>query len=139
MTEHHGKAWPGGALFLAPPPRIKAALSEDEALRAAMRPPTKELAEKLAQKVSFDFVETPWQDVVAFLGELMKVPLAMDSEEVDVNDTPKVTLRVGDMPADAAIRWCCRVSGLACVWRDGKLVITTPHRAMEEAAKRKEQ
>lgn len=128
--------WLDGALFLASPARMKASLGEHEALRAATRPPTKELAETLAKKITFDFVETPLPDVVAFLAELTKLPLLVD-DGLEENP-PTVTLRVGDMPADSAIRWCCRVGGLACVWRGEKLIITTPERAREEAAKRKE-
>jgi len=131
--------WRDGALFVSSRERIKAALAEDEALRPAQQPPTAELAEKLAKRTKFDFVETPWPDVVAFLADLVKVPLVVDTEEVDLKDTPNVTLRAGDMHADAAIRWCCRVSGLACLWRDGKLVVTTPERALREAEKRKGQ
>jgi hypothetical protein len=125
------------ALFVTTAARMKEVARLDEALRPLQQPPTRELGEKAVTKVTFDLVEKSCKDVAIFLAELTQLPVAFDAEAV--KDPPTVTLRVKEMQVGAAIRWCCRLTGLACVWRGEKLVITTPERALAKASKRRDQ
>ncbi|MBM4043098.1 MAG: hypothetical protein FJ290_31800 [Planctomycetes bacterium] len=121
--------WYDVAMFVSSPQAIKATLATDEALRPFQQPPTKALAERVAKRIDLDFVETPWHQAAASLLKETGVVVMLDPAVM--KDAPAITLRVVDMPADAAIRWCCRVSGMACLWRSKRLVITTPQRASQ--------
>jgi len=128
--------WRDGAVFVTRPERVRAALRQDQALARFQQPPTKQLAATMAKKISFDFVEIPLEDVTAFLSKLAAVEIVVEPEAAK-DQAPTVTLRVFDMRLDRAVRWVCRVVGMVYVWRDGKIVMTTPALA-RKAIHRKE-
>ena len=85
----------------------------------------------MKKPVSFDFIETPLQDVVAFLRTLAEVDLALDPK-AKKGEWPCITLKVAQMRLDRAVRWVCRLAGLVPVWREGTLLLTSPALAREE-------
>lgn len=119
--------WHDGAIYITSSERAGKVLRQERALRPLQQPPTPELAAQVAKPISFDFVEAPLPRVLSYIASLTKAPLVLDAEAVR-GKAPTVTLRVEDMPLDRALRWVCRVSGLTYVWRNGKLLITTPAR-----------
>ena len=60
------------------------------------------------KKVSFDFVQTPLRDVVAFIRQVLDVNVILDPA-LDGGRT--LSLKVTDMPAGKALSWIARVSG----------------------------
>jgi len=88
------------------------------------------LRHTLAKPVSFDFVETPLQDVLAFLSGLADVTIILDPEAVK-DGSPSVTLRVSQMPLEKALGWVCKLVGLRYALRDEALYIT--HRVHNDA------
>ncbi len=120
--------WHDGAIYITSSERAGKVLRQERALRPLQQPPTPELAAQVAKPISFDFVEAPLPRVLSYIASLTKAPLVLDAEAVR-GKAPTVTRRVEDMPLDRALRWVCRVSGLTYVWRDGKLLVTTPARA----------
>jgi biopolymer transport protein ExbD/membrane-associated protease RseP (regulator of RpoE activity) len=65
---------------------------------------------KLAKAISFDFVETPLNDVLAFLRGLLGVNLVLDPAVAADRKAPPVTLRVQDMPAHNALDWIAKTT-----------------------------
>jgi len=125
-----------GALFVTTAARARAAAREDGEgadLRKLPRP----LADAMGKRITFDFVETPFQDVVAFLSSLADICLVVDPQAIAGRE-PTVTLRVAGMPLDQALRWVCRVIELTYTGRDGAVFITTPELAKKAAALDKE-
>lgn len=80
---------------------------------------------KLAARISFDFVETPLQDVASFLSSLTGVRLDVDPGLV-LGEHPSLTLKVAQMRFDHVLLWVCRLTGTVFAWRDGGFYITTP-------------
>ena len=124
--------WVDGALLVATPDRARQVCREGDALVEA---PPKKLAGKLAEPVYFDFVEKPLNDVADWLSENTGLAVAVDVAPRKAEEV-RVVLRVCNLRLDRALRWLCRVTHLACVWREGRLVFTTPEWAREEAKKR---
>jgi len=89
------------------------------------KPPTAEeakLAKALeAKKVSFDFVETPLKDAMAFMQQLLNVNVILDPA-VDKERT--VTVRVQEMTGDKAFEWLARVAGAKMTIQDGAVYIS---------------
>jgi hypothetical protein len=119
--------WRDGVVFVASPARIREALREDLALYAP-QPPPKEFEAAMARPISFDFIETPLEDVVLWLGETAGLPLVLDRGAVKQRP-PTLTLRVMGTRCDRALRWIGRQTGTVPVWRGGKILFTTPERA----------
>lgn len=117
-----------GALFVTSAERAKEVAKEDKEGRVDLKIP-EAVAKALAKKISFDFVETPIQDAVAFLRQQSGLELALDAEALGGNEPHNVTLRVNDMRLDWALGWICEVAGLAYVWDGGRFVVTTPKAA----------
>ena len=81
------------------------------------------IRQALQKPVSFDFVETPLQDVLSFLGSLADVTIVLDTEAVkDTN--PTVTLRVNQMQLERALQWVCKLTGLRYGLRDEAVFIS---------------
>ncbi len=79
--------------------------------------------EKLDRPVSFDFVETPLQDVISFLSTLTDVTIILDTDAV--RDTaPSVTLKVNKMRLERALNWVCKLVGLKYGLRDEAIYIS---------------
>ena len=119
---------------MAVPPQRRTAgvalalLAASVALGASPAPVAKDpLAALHAKKISFDFVETPFQDVCSFLSSLIEVTLVLDVGSVR-GEAPNVTLKVDDLPADHALAWVCKLAGLVHAVRDGAIVVTTRER-----------
>jgi hypothetical protein len=87
----------------------------------------KEIQEQLQQRISFDFVDTPLADVVAFLVNKTKVNIILDPAAVEGDDVP-VTLKVTDMKLKAAIEWVLRLVSRSNSFRNGALFISTQDR-----------
>ncbi len=61
----------------------------------------------MQKKVTFDFVETPLQDVVNFLSSLVEAPFTLDSEAA--GRAPNVTMRVNEMRLSSALDWVLKL------------------------------
>jgi len=98
--------------------------------RALMLPPKPDdrLHEAMSNKVSFDFVNTPLQDVMGFVGSLGKLTIAVDPEAVK-GEPRRVTLRVNDMRVESALNWMLKLVNLQCLEMDEAVFVTTPERA----------
>jgi len=88
--------------------RERAIFSSEE---RAEEPWEAQVRESLDRKVSFDFVETPLQDVVSFLTSIAGVSMVLDTEAIK-GEAPEITLRVNDMRLGAALNWICKLTGL---------------------------
>ena len=64
-----------------------------------------ELRVKLTDRVTFDFVETPLRDVVAFLQQITGANIVLDEDAVADLPNPEVTLKVTDMELSQALEW----------------------------------
>jgi len=80
------------------------------------------IKEALNKKVTFDFVETPLQDVVAFLSSLVDVTIVLDTAAV--KDAPNVTLRVNDMRLQSALNWILKLVALKYTLKDEAIFIS---------------
>lgn len=93
--------------------------TEPEAWEKAVR-------EKLSsQKISFDFVETPLPDVLAFLSSLTDVTIVLDQKAVQA-DMPAITLRVNDMTLERALNWICKLVSLKYALRNEAIFVAQP-------------
>ena len=83
------------------------------------------------RRVSFDFVDTPLEDVIAYFTGAADMGLMLDRNALtqagDV-DIP-VTLKVKDMRLGAALEWTLRLCNLAYLITDEAVLITDPRTA----------
>ena len=93
------------------------------------------LREALGRKVSFDFVETPLQDVVNFLGTVADVTVVLDAKALD-DQIPSVTLRVQDMRLGAALNWVCRLAGRGYTLKNQAIFISNAQRLHDRSVLR---
>ena len=91
--------------------------------------------ESLERKVSFDFVETPLQDVVTFLSSLAGVSVIVDTEAIK-GTRHDVTLRVQDMRLGSALNWICKLVGLKYGLKHEAIFISEPKRLYDETVLR---
>jgi len=82
------------------------------------------------KKVSFDFVETPLQDVISFLSALTEVSVVLDTEAIK-EEARSITLRVNDLPLGSALNWVCKLAGLRYTLKDEAVFISRPERTYE--------
>jgi hypothetical protein len=115
--------WVGDVVLMAEPQRLEHLDRHRRSVKPLARVPNKGFAAKLAEPISFDFVETPMQDVADFLAELTDLPIVLDPTVKEENNEPTVTLRVKEMPLRDVLVWTCTITELSCAWRDGKLVL----------------
>ena len=78
------------------------------------------------KKVSFDFVDTPLQDAVAFMRQVLDVNMVLDPA---VNGKQALTLRVNDMPAGRALQWMAKVGGGEMKIQDGAVYFAATPKA----------
>lgn len=71
-------------------------------------PETAKLKAALGKKISFDFVNTPLRDAVAFMQQVLGVNIIVDPQ---VDPGAQVTVRVKDMSGGTALQWLARVGG----------------------------
>ena len=81
------------------------------------------IREGMGKKISFDFVETPLQDVISFMSSLVGVTIVLDTEALG-DAVPNVTLRVNDMRFESALGWICKLVGLHYGLRDEAVYIS---------------
>lgn len=92
------------------------------------------IREKLkSQKITFDFQESPLQDVIEFLRSVLNINILLDPEVAREKDPDelKVTLAVKDLRADNALGLLLEFKNLTPAYRQGVLVITTEERHSE--------
>ena len=87
----------------------------------------KEIRAQLEKRISFDFVDTPLADVVAFLTNLTNTNMVLDPAAVEGDDVP-VTLKVSDMKLVSALDWILRLVNLTYTFSDEAIFISTPAR-----------
>jgi hypothetical protein len=88
----------------------------------------KALEKKLEEPVSFDFIATPLDDVVAFLQQLKDVNIVVDKKaiaELGPNAGLDVTLRLSDVKFKDALEWILRLVNLKYTLQDGVIYIST--------------
>ena len=88
------------------------------------------IKEALNKKVTFDFVETPLQDVVNFLSSLVDVTIVLDTPAV--KDAPNVTLRVNEMRLQSALNWILKLVALKYTLKDEAVFISKAEAIMEK-------
>lgn len=90
----------------------------------------REIREKFNKRISFDFVDTPIPDVIAFLSNLTGTNFVLDPAAIQKGDLP-VTLKVNDMRLGAALSWILKLVRLDYVLRDEAAFISTEERLRE--------
>jgi len=85
------------------------------------------IKEAMGKKISFDFVETPLQDVIAFISSLTDVTIVLDAEAIR-DEAPTVTLRVNDMRLEAALNWVLKLVNLKYTLKDEAVFVSKPER-----------
>jgi len=94
----------------------------------------KRIEESLNKKVTFDFVETPLQDVVNFLSSLVDVTIVLD--HAATKDAPNVTLRVNDMRLLSALNWILKLVALKYTLKDEAVFISKGENIVDKAVLR---
>ena len=91
------------------------------------RPPFREAMLQLLrnQKVSFEFVDKPFEDVLDYFRHGTGVPLLIDPRIAD-QVIPPVTLKVADMDCELALGWCLKLTELDLVYKDEVLMVSKP-------------
>ncbi|MCW8133707.1 MAG: hypothetical protein KIS92_25400, partial [Planctomycetota bacterium] len=84
-----------------------------------------EARKKLGRHVSFEFVDTPLEEALAFLDSLTKVNFILDPR-VAAEGAGKIaiTLRVSDMEMEMALKWILRLADLDYELRNQAVFIT---------------
>ena len=95
----------------------------------------KTLALLRARRVSFDFVETPLEAVVTFLGDVSGVNFTIDWRRVRDREAT-VTLTVKNMRLEAALGWVSKLVGLEHFVAGDRHVILTTHRGVLELSEK---
>jgi type II secretory pathway component GspD/PulD (secretin) len=102
-------------------PALQVQVKPRKLVAAVQDPADAKIAAALkAKKVSFDFVDTPVRDAVAFMRQLLGVNVVLDPA-VDGNRT--LTLKVKDMAAGKALGWMAAVAGAEMKIQDGAVYI----------------
>jgi len=82
-----------------------------------------DLKNKLETKVSFDFVETPLQDVVTFLQQITNATIILDAKSMSGLASPEVTLKVTEMKLSQALDWILKQVGLQYALKEQAIYI----------------
>ncbi|HEY3323695.1 MAG TPA: RNA polymerase sigma factor [Planctomycetota bacterium] len=75
----------------------------------------------LSRKVTFEFVDTPLTECLAFLSSLTKVNFIVDPEAAKEN--PRINLRVADMQMDLALSWILKLTEMDYMLKDEAVFI----------------
>ncbi|MFO7900940.1 MAG: hypothetical protein R6V58_18025 [Planctomycetota bacterium] len=94
---------------------------------AKPEPWRKDLETKLQKPVSFDFIATPLQDVIAFLRGLQDVNIVLDEKAVEGRDLD-VTLQLDKVRFKDALDWILRLVNLEYTLDNGAVYISTEDR-----------
>ena len=79
------------------------------------------IKEALRKRISFDFVETPIGDVIAFIQTLINVNVVVDP---DIDRKTPVTLKVNNMTVGNALQWILKLVGAQMEIKDNALYIS---------------
>lgn len=82
----------------------------------------KDIRKKLQRKVSFEFVDTPLDEAIAFLRNLADVTMIVDPRVLEAG-APPINLRVTDMNLDLALDWILRLADLSYTLKDHAIYI----------------
>jgi len=85
-----------------------------------------DIRKKLQRKVTFEFVDTPLEEAIAFLRSLANVTMIVDPK-VTAAGAPTINLRVTDMSLDLALEWILRLADLEYALRDNAIFISKPN------------
>jgi len=80
---------------------------------------------KLEEPVSFDFIATPLDDVVAFLINLRQVNIVVDKKAIEGRGALDVTLRLDKVKFKDALNWILRLLDLSYTLENGAIYIST--------------
>lgn len=95
----------------------------------------KNILSQMEKRVSFDFVDTPLPDVVAFLQNLTGVNMVIDPQAGAGGDVA-VTLKVNDMRLAAAMDWILRLVSLKYILRDEAIYVSSSDRLEDKGIMR---
>ena len=109
-TKEDAKSWVDrtgiAELLKSPPPKVLP--GDRDKIRAAFE-----------QRAEFDFLDTPLQDIAAFLSEFYRVPLHCDQ---GIKDMP-LTSNLRGVSLQNALSAVCDQYGLCVRWKDGKTLL----------------
>lgn len=94
-----------------------------------------DIRKKLQRHVSFEFVDTPLDEALAFLDSLAKVNFVMDPQVAKTGgDKVPISLRVSDMEMEEALAWSLRLADLEYDLRSQAVFIYKPGLALPNKA-----
>ena len=91
------------------------------------------IAKTLERKVSFEFVDTPFNDAIGFLRSLANSAFIVDPAVLK-NGPPMINLRVKDMKMDQALEWILKLCELEYEIRDQAIFISKQKSRTVDAA-----
>ncbi|MCX7806179.1 MAG: hypothetical protein N3A38_13460, partial [Planctomycetota bacterium] len=92
---------------------LKIIKAQEEERQRVMPAWQQEIMRRMARKVSFDFVDTPLSEVIAYLTSLTRVNIILDPKAAQEGaDKAPITLRVREMELETALRWILRLANL---------------------------
>lgn len=100
--------------------------SSDTARKKVEEPWKQDLRKRLQKKVSFEFIDTPLDEALQFLNSLTKANIILDPKVVTEGaGKAPITLKVGDMDMETALKWILRLANLEFDLRNQAVYITT--------------
>ncbi|MCZ7647103.1 MAG: hypothetical protein M5U26_17910 [Planctomycetota bacterium] len=91
----------------------------------------KDIRKKLQRKVSFEFVDTPLEEAIAFLRSLTNVTMIVDPKVLEGGAAP-INLRVTDMTLELALDWILRLAELDYALKDNAVFISKKQTLIED-------
>jgi len=91
----------------------------------------KDIKKKLQRKVTFEFVDTPLEEAIAFLRSLTNVTMIVDPKVVQGGALP-ISLRVTDMSLDLALEWLLKLADLDYALKDNAIFISKKQTLVED-------
>jgi type II secretory pathway component GspD/PulD (secretin) len=80
------------------------------------------------ERITLDFQDTPFQDVISFIRNVSSVNIVIDPEALE-EDSSEVTLTVNDIKLKSALNILLQFKNLTYVFKDNVLFITRPDSA----------
>jgi tetratricopeptide (TPR) repeat protein len=90
-----------------------------------------DIRKRLQRRVSFEFVDTPLQEAIAFLRSLTNVTMILDPRVVEAGP-PAINLRVTDMSLELALGWILKLADLDYALKDKAIFISKPTSLQED-------
>jgi tetratricopeptide (TPR) repeat protein len=82
-----------------------------------------EIQEAMNKPISFDFVETPLQDVISFISGVVDVTIVLDTDAIR-DEQLTVTLRVNEMRLESALKWVLKLVNLKYTLRNEAVFVS---------------